>query len=175
MGLKELMNSGNAVFLDTETTGLDGTAEVIEISVIDTGGNILLDTLVKSRFAVPMAATNVHHITDQMLVGAPQWHEIAPKYHKIVSGKTIIVYNADYDRRVIGQTATLGGCLHQENTWFCLMRHLKDTLGLRKWVSLDKAAAFLSVPLPTDNLHRALADTKLALEVARALAAREVA
>ena len=35
------------LFLDTETTGLDGQAEICELSVIDAGGSVLMDTLIR--------------------------------------------------------------------------------------------------------------------------------
>src|SRR5690606_37121994 len=39
--------AANALILDTETTGLDADAEVVELAVIDCAGAVLLDTLVR--------------------------------------------------------------------------------------------------------------------------------
>ena len=41
------------VIFDTETTGLDSDAEIIEISCITAHGSVLLDTLVKPTTSVP--------------------------------------------------------------------------------------------------------------------------
>ena len=37
------------VVLDTETTGLDSRAEIVEISIIDKHGNTLFDSLIKPK------------------------------------------------------------------------------------------------------------------------------
>ncbi|CAH0535465.1 hypothetical protein VST7929_03039 [Vibrio stylophorae] len=64
------------IYLDTETTGLDDNAEIIEISIISESGHVLLDTLVKPSQTVSAEATAIHGITDADLVGAPTWPEI---------------------------------------------------------------------------------------------------
>jgi hypothetical protein len=43
------MDRPNALILDTETTGLDGDAEVVELAVIDCAGSVPLDIGVLSR------------------------------------------------------------------------------------------------------------------------------
>ena len=45
------------VYLDTETTGLDEQSEIVEISLIDSDGSVLLDTLVKPLERIPAGAT----------------------------------------------------------------------------------------------------------------------
>jgi DNA polymerase III epsilon subunit-like protein len=49
-----------AVILDTETTGLDNQAQVIEIAVIDLVGITLFDTLIRPTIPVSSEATAVH-------------------------------------------------------------------------------------------------------------------
>ncbi len=44
------------MILDTETTGLYD-AEIVELSIIDTAGNVLLDTLVRPTRPIPAEAT----------------------------------------------------------------------------------------------------------------------
>lgn len=67
----------NPLFVDTETTGLDADAEIIELAVLDMNGTVLLETLVKPVDAVPPQATAVHGLTDVDLVDAPAWPDIA--------------------------------------------------------------------------------------------------
>ena len=45
--------------MDTETTGLDEQSEIVEISLIDSDGTVLLDTLVKPLERIPAGATEV--------------------------------------------------------------------------------------------------------------------
>jgi len=61
----------NPVYLDTETTGMHLSAEVIEIGVIDDQANVLFDSLVRPRGKIDPAAGRVHGITAEMLEGAP--------------------------------------------------------------------------------------------------------
>lgn len=56
----------NYIILDTETTGLDNTAEIVEISVINDQGEVLLDTLIKPTKPIPGDATAIHGITNEM-------------------------------------------------------------------------------------------------------------
>ena len=72
---KAIVELGNLVVLDTETTGLDGHAEVIQIAVVDRSGAVLLDSLVKPTCPVPAEATAVHGISDSDLVNAPTMNQ----------------------------------------------------------------------------------------------------
>src|SRR5690606_33823093 len=56
----------NVVILDTETTGLYD-AEIVEIAVIDLGGNILMNTLVRPKNPIPAEVTAIHGINNEMV------------------------------------------------------------------------------------------------------------
>ncbi|HHQ4784521.1 TPA: hypothetical protein ACSPZU_004090, partial [Aeromonas veronii] len=43
----------NCNILDTETTGLDDQAEIVEISIIDQLGKVVFDSLVKPQKPIP--------------------------------------------------------------------------------------------------------------------------
>src|SRR5262245_40268510 len=105
------MSDPHVVFLDTETTGLDGNSEVIEIAIVDRAGVALVDSLVKPAGPIPDAAAAIHGITDDLLVDAPSWPELFPRVASICSGRRVIVYNAEYDLRLIGQTCRAFGIL----------------------------------------------------------------
>ena len=56
------------IILDTETTGLDENAEVIQIGVTDGAGKVLMDnTPCKPLRPIPAEATAIHHITNEMV------------------------------------------------------------------------------------------------------------
>jgi len=65
------------LYLDTETTGLDEKAEIIEIAILDVAGNVLLDSLVKPTSPISDAASKVHGIMMSMLGDAPSWQQLA--------------------------------------------------------------------------------------------------
>ena len=60
------------LYLDTETTGLHNSAEVIELGIVDDDGNVLFDELVRPRGKIDPAAGRVHGITQEMLADAAE-------------------------------------------------------------------------------------------------------
>ena len=81
------------IFLDTETTGVRSTAEIIEISLIDHTGEVLLDSLVRPRVPIPAAATQVHGIHDAMVATAPTWPELWPQVQALLAERTVGIYS----------------------------------------------------------------------------------
>ena len=75
------------VVLDTETTGLDEDAEIVEIAIVDSTGKVLLDTLVKPSKPLPVycEASEIHGITNEMLVNAPNWQDIYEKVSRAIA------------------------------------------------------------------------------------------
>jgi DNA polymerase-3 subunit epsilon len=97
------------VILDTETTGLDYRAQVVQIAVIDTAGAVLLNTLVRPTEPIPPAASRIHGIVDQMVAGAPAWPEILPFLRPVLHGRRVVIYNAAYDKRILRQSCQAHG------------------------------------------------------------------
>jgi len=171
----EMLRRRDVLFLDTETTGLDGRAEIVEIAVVDARGRVLLDTLVRPLRPIPPDALAIHGITDRMVAGAPMWPEVHAELARLFREcPHVVVYNAAFDRRVIAQTARQHCLPPPIAEWHCAMlqyaayagqRH-PDTGGYR-WHRLDRAAAALGVPRPT---HRALGDALACRSVVAAMA-----
>jgi DNA polymerase III subunit epsilon len=111
------------VVLDTETTGLGLTDEVIQIAVVAPDGSTLLDSLVRpaQRTEIPAAASAIHHITIDQLKTAPTFERLAPMLADVVRGKRIVAYNAEYDRRLLMQTALMSGGRAPHERWECAM------------------------------------------------------
>lgn len=93
--------TGPTVIIDTETTGLGDTAEVVQLAVVGLDGRPLLDTLIRPVRPIPAGASRIHHITDDLVAGAPRFAQVAPMLAKAVSGRNVIIYNAEYDARII--------------------------------------------------------------------------
>jgi hypothetical protein len=91
----------DVVVLDTETTGLDGTACVVDLAVLTAAGEVLLDTLVNPGVPIPAAATDVHGITDAMVADAPRFSEVLPALTAALAGRRVLIYNAPYDKGVL--------------------------------------------------------------------------
>lgn len=86
------------VVLDTETTGLDDDARIVEITVLGIDGTVLLDTLVNpGGEAIPPDASGIHGITDDMVAGAPLFGDVLPRLTEVLAGRRCLIYNAPYD------------------------------------------------------------------------------
>lgn len=179
--------AANALILDTETTGLDDDAEVVEIAVIDCTGAVLLDTLVRPSGPVPAQACAIHGITDAMLAEAPVWTQIHVRFCALVEHRPLVIYNRDFDACVIGQTARRYGlqppCFLDPGVssgadpagLHCAMRTYAEfhgewsaEKGGFRWQKLSAAAAQQGVTV--GNAHRALGDCLMTLGVVRAMA-----
>ena len=154
------------VFLDTETTGLGATDQIVDLAVVDRYGQVLLDTLVKPTVPLPPEVTAVNGITPEMLEGAPSFPDIAGKLAELASGRQVITYGAGFDVKMIRQTATAWGLPSPVQSAFCAMIAYAEFYGKKgswgdwKWQKLEAAARQCAIQMP-DNLHRALADTQL--------------
>lgn len=164
--------------LDTETTGLDGKAEIVEISIIDQDGRVVFDSLVKPIQSIPAEATAIHGITNDMVAMAPSWAAIHKQVAKIVTSKPLVIYNADYDLRLMAQTSELYGITPIETEAGCAMLayaefygEWNDSKGTYRWQKLTNAAAQQGVVID-GKAHRALADVQMTLGVIKAMAAK---
>lgn len=95
----------NALILDTETTGLSGNDQVIELSVIDMVGNVLIDQRLRPSCPINPGAGLVHGITAADLVDAPTWAEMEEGFRAVLVGRPVLIYNARFDVRLLMQTA----------------------------------------------------------------------
>jgi DNA polymerase-3 subunit epsilon len=166
------------VYLDTETTGLADNDSILEISVIDHDGTVLVDTLVKPTGRIHPDALHVHGIHDEMVRDAPRWTEIWPQVETALAGRVVGIYNADFDLRLIQQTHKMHWMrwqIPEATQFFCIMKlyaqfygQINPRYGSFRWQSLD--AASKQCQLPLSNTHRAKDDTLLAQAVLQYMA-----
>jgi DNA polymerase-3 subunit epsilon len=156
------------VFLDTETTGLERTDEIIEISVVDLAGQTLFNKFVRPSKPIPASATQIHGITNDMVQGAQTWPILWMSLRAFLVGKVIVAYNSDFDQRMMQQSHERYRLPWRENLqMFDLLKLYSQYRGewdsqRRSWkyFSLEEAGRSANLSLP--NSHRALADTLLA-------------
>lgn len=160
------------LFLDTETTGTTTTSEVIEICIIDHEGSVLLDSLIKPARKIPSDATRIHGIDNGMVMNAPTWSDLWPQIAAILSQRSVGIYNAEFDLRLIKQTHLQSGLNWQSlnASALCLMKLYAEFYGDwdryrggYRWQSLSDAGRQTGISLP--NAHRAKADTLLARQL----------
>lgn len=105
----ERINSRNWCILDTETTGLNGDAEICQIAVVNWDKEILLDTLVKPTCSISPEATRIHGITSEAVQNTPTFDLVFIRLLKAVGDRQIVIYNSDFDLRLIVQSLQVHG------------------------------------------------------------------
>jgi DNA polymerase-3 subunit epsilon len=167
--------------LDTETTGLNA-GEICSIAIVDSNGNTLLDTLVRTVKPIPQEAVNIHGITDAKVALAPTWEKTVMKVMDIIAGKNLVVYNAIYDRRMMHQSDEY----HFPTSfdwktiakWFCAMEAYAEFWGdwndyhnSYRWQRLSDGMA--QQGLIITDAHSALGDCLATLALCKVMAVRE--
>lgn len=161
----------NPVFLDTETTGLDRLAEIVEIAIVDANGAVLFESLVRPTRPIPADAFTIHGISNDMVRTAPLWNQAWTNARQFVEHRMVAIYNAEFDLRLMQQSmAALGGSWNSRISFHCLMKlyaefrdHYDPVKRGYKWFSLEDARRNARLGQP--NSHRAVADSQLARAV----------
>lgn len=177
--LREIVPGGNFVVLDTETTGIDYRAEVVQIAIVNAMGEALVNTLVKPTCRIAPDAIAIHGITDEMVAGAPTIGEVEADVRNAVRGRTVIIYNAEYDMRLLYQSSRARSLdvnwRDMAQRWVCAMLAYAEhrgepgrRYGEFKWHKLGAAARFEGVPV--GHAHAALDDCITTLGLIRKLA-----
>jgi DNA polymerase III epsilon subunit-like protein len=143
--------------VDTETTGLyPGGDRVIEIAVVraDPGEEpkLVVDTLVNPRR--PVAATEIHGITDEDVADAPPFEAVAADVVQAMRGAVFASYNVYFDARFVREELRRSG-VARFPPHLCLM-YLRPMLGLGRKCSLGDACG--AVGIHRSDAHHASAD-----------------
>lgn len=149
---KEIWNNKqDYVILDTETTGFSSSDRIIEIGITDVDGNVLLDTLVYTEVEINPAASKVNGIYNKDLEGKPTIEELAPQIDKILKDKTVLIYNKDFDVRMLIQSGYKTAFKSE-----CLMIDYMEYIHATRWVKL--AVAMEQNDINIEQNHRASDD-----------------
>lgn len=120
--LSTLAVSGDWLVVDTETTGLDQAAEIIQIGIVDAAGQVLVNQIVRPGQPIPAEATAVHGINDMTVADAPTWSDVYQDIAGLLNGRLLLAYNADFDQRMIRQTCRKHGtAVPAWVEWDCVM------------------------------------------------------
>lgn len=161
----------NSLFLDTETTGLSDDDEIVQIGIIDYKGKVLLDELIRPDKPISQEATEIHGITNKMVENSPFYTEIHLKILDIIKGKNLLIYNKDFDTRILHQTAYKNGCLsfefnHKEAlcvmSWYSrIYGDYNDYFDSYRWQKLTDAAEQQSIDISDLSAHEAISDCEI--------------
>lgn len=175
------MLDSDAVFLDTETTGVREGSEIVDIAVVSSDGKIRYESLVQPKGVIPEAATNIHGITDLDVMDAPGWVDVYGHVVSAIGDKPVIIYNKDFDLRIINwenrkyRLPSVDG-----SSWHCAMTqyakyvgdapaNMRHKRGGYKWFKLEDAVLQMGLKLPAQS-HRAAGDAIYTWHLIRELA-----
>lgn len=160
---RNLVEQNDWVLLDTETTGIETSAEIVEIAIIDPQGKVLLNTRVRPSSEIEPGAFDTHGLDIEQLANAPTAKEIWADVQAIIEHKIVIAYNVAFDQRMLKQTAARYG-LHYlfAPKWECAMLQYAAYCG--EWS--DYFGDYKYQPLPNAG-HSAAADCQATLALIR--------
>ncbi|MDE0680150.1 MAG: 3'-5' exonuclease [Gammaproteobacteria bacterium] len=167
---KAFLDRSDVLILDTETTGISDRSEIVEISIIDTTGAVRFDALAMPQGRIPSAASDIHGLTRKKLKeeGAKAWPELHREVMDIIrSADTVLAYNAEFDLRLLTQTAERYELrVPRDPSWYDV---LEDYRMLRPTGSHKLVSAVRREKVKIEGqAHRALYDCQCVLAVMRA-------
>ncbi|WP_417212717.1 exonuclease domain-containing protein [Acinetobacter venetianus] len=168
-----VLDISNAVILDTETTGLDSNARIVEISgICAESGRVLFNELVNPLCSIPLQAQSIHGITDSMVSGARTFDVVWNNIKEYLFDRKLVIYNFSFDCRMIAQSLSDFDYPVDNLSYFlkgdCAMLWYAEYFGVWnenhdgfKWQSLTNACNQQGVDTSDLTAHRALADCQM--------------
>ena len=165
--LRQLLEDGGVfTAFDTETTGLHPEEnKVIEIGAVKFDIDGILDrfeVLINPLCPIPLEASSVNHITDQMVENCPSIDKVLPDFIKFIDHSILVAHNANFDLNFIN--AELERC-----SMPYMPNKTVDTLNLARWAypTLGKySLQFLAqkFAINVENAHRADDDARVCMD-----------
>ena len=91
------------LIIDTETTGLANSDEILQLSIIDGNENIILDRFYKPSYHTSWYyAQKVNHISPEMVADKPSIETDAEEIKEIFASHSLVLgYNTKFDLRML--------------------------------------------------------------------------
>lgn len=91
------------IFLDTESTGLDPRARLIQLAYKNQSTGELVNELFNPGIKIPFEAMAVHHITQAMVADKPAFAESAafPALKALLAENILVAHNAPFDIMIL--------------------------------------------------------------------------
>jgi DNA polymerase-3 subunit epsilon len=156
--------------IDVETTGCNPLRDrVIEIAVIRTDGGGEFSSLVNPGRSLPLFITGLTGISDNDLVDAPRFEEIASEVADLLEGAVFVAHNARFDYAFVrNEFKRLGISLSAPT--LCTVRLSRKLYSTSKKHSLESIIERHAIAV--EQRHRALDDAR-AVEAFLAIAREE--
>ena len=158
---------GPFTIFDVETTGMSPVRDrIVELAAVrvDRDGRI------------PAQAVAVHHITDDMVAGAPSFARMGLDFLEFASESTLVAHNARFDLGFLQESLARTGLPLWKGKTLDSLRLLKTTFPNLPSYNLQSLRAYFQLETEKGmNAHRAGADvewTRQVLEIALSKAIR---
>lgn len=162
------IESTTFVCVDCEATGLDSKEDrIIEVAAaVFQGGRILesFTSLVDPKIAIPKDSQLIHHISDEMVQGAPEIKALLPEIHRLVGAHPIVGHCIGFDVDLLNAAAVRGRIPSRVKS----NAHI-DTLRLARLYgglttnSLENLRAHFNIN--AEGSHRAMGDVLVTIQV----------
>ena len=154
------------IVIDLETTGFSSDIhEIIEIGAYKVVNNVAVEqftTLVRPKCYIPRNIETITGITNEMTKDAPHIENILPKLYEWQKGLPLLGHNLGFDYEFLSQALENCGYGYLYNPRLCTIKLSQKLIQAPRY-SLGFLNTFLNIN--HSNLHRALQDSKTALEV----------
>jgi DNA polymerase III subunit epsilon len=166
------------IVLDTETTGLDAAARIVELAAIEVdprSGRLgrRLHYLLDPQVPIPAVVTRIHGIGDSDVAGKPRFWAIADELCAFLRGATLAIQNAAFDRRMLDGELRRAGRPSLES----LQAQPVDTVAISRGLfplaaghRLDDLCDRFGIDRGLRRHHGALVDVRLLAQTLRHLA-----
>jgi len=148
----EEIKQDNAYFLDTETTGLTDQDKIIEISIFNIEQDLIYHSIINPNISCSEKSRSIHGISENEILTGKLIPDAQSQINKLLKGKTIITFNANFDCRMLNQTFDTH--ISQK---FCVMKWSEDVLDYERYPRLSSVCERLGII--QDNAHRSKGDT----------------
>lgn len=163
--------------IDLETTGIDHAKgeRIIEISLIKvdsdnwTGKRETFDRRCNPRRPIQAGATEVHHITDEMVEKEPYFEDIADDILAFIEGTEILIaHNMGFDGPFLAsELDRISKDVAGSPRLFCTMENGRWATASGKFPNLGELCFACSVPYDPEAAHAASYDTDRMMECVR--------
>lgn len=161
------------VVVDVETTGTShGRGDrVTEVAAVLVEGGDVTDgfhSLINPERPIPWRITTLTGISDDMVVGAPTFRDVAEQLAEVLRGRIFVAHNAPFDWGFLGmEFARVGRADVLDGVPLCTVRLARRLLAHLPRRNLDAVAMHYGVQI--ESRHRALGDARATALVLRCL------
>ena len=168
MSLQNLWNESTFIAIDLETTGkypLD--AEICEMAAIKWYKGQVVDTfhsLIKPVHRMSTEVIAIHNISNEMVESSPRLGEKLADFHKFISQGYILAHHAPFDMGFLAwefEQARLPLPIHPAFCTSLISRAVNFNVANHRMPTLLEY-----FKIPKVNIHRALDDAQMALQIA---------